>query len=190
MLAAITTGLGPLMLAMGRPGLLLAWNVVISVCFAVIVFVTASFGIVEVAVGDAAFFVVVFVLQHRYLLGRVCGIRPRETLSELLPAFSATLALLATSLPTASLLDGLGAPAPVSIGVTALIGLTTAVLVLLCWFSEAWSELHLLVTSLIASRAGGVSTTLQGDGPPLSEGRRRPPGLAFEPASGDSAVTS
>jgi lipopolysaccharide exporter len=146
--AAIGTGIGPMMLAAGRPKALLINNVVSFVCFAAVVYVLAGYSLTAVCVGVVAYRVVALVVGQYILATRLLGIPLRETLlSDPAPGAISTLALVAAALPMMNLLAS--APAAIAIGATAVVGFVVYAVVLRTLFSAAWSDLVLLARRIV-----------------------------------------
>src|SRR5205823_2955232 len=84
---ALVTGTGPLMIAIGRPGILLAWNLAELAAYAVMVFLLAPHGLTTVAIGVATFSAIGVVLTQVVLLRPFVGLPSRQFVAEALPGF-------------------------------------------------------------------------------------------------------
>ncbi len=73
MAEAIMTGVGPLMVALGRPGVLLRLNLLVLAVFTVTIFVLAPYGIEAVAVGVAGFGILTVVGMQTLILRPYAG---------------------------------------------------------------------------------------------------------------------
>ena len=148
---AVGTGIGPLMMAAGRPHALLANNCVSFVCFAVTVYVCSGYGLIATCVGVTAYRLVSVAVSQYVLATRLLGIPLRETLIlDPGPAAVSALALVAVALPVSTLLDPL--PSVVDVAITAVAGFTAYGLVLRTAFRGAWSDVEMLATRLIPAR--------------------------------------
>jgi O-antigen/teichoic acid export membrane protein len=138
---AITSGSGPLLVALGRPRALLYWNLGVLMVYAILIAMLAPHGLVPIAVGVAVFGVgTVFGLQL-VLLQRYVGLSFRQLWDDVragviigIPVFAATsllrLALAPVELPDVVVLAALGATALAVYGV-----------VLRATFPEEWDDL-------------------------------------------------
>jgi hypothetical protein len=67
----MTTGIGPLMVALGRPRLLLGWNVTELVVYAVMIALLAQYGLTWVSIGVAVFGIASMVVAQGIVMPRV-----------------------------------------------------------------------------------------------------------------------
>jgi O-antigen/teichoic acid export membrane protein len=149
--AAIGTGIGPLMLAAGRPRELLINNVVSLLLFAVVIYVCAGYGLIATCIGVVAYRVVALVVVQYVLGTRMLAIPVRETLFEDPgPAAIATIALVAVAIPVSRGLAS--APAAIDIVLTAAAGFAAYVLVLRTLFTAAWLDITLLARRAVPQR--------------------------------------
>jgi O-antigen/teichoic acid export membrane protein len=99
MTAAILTGYPQVMLAVGRPKVLLKFNTITLVIYAGAVLVAVSHGIVAVSVAVVVVSVGILVAAYRFLLGPELGIKLSDLIPDLGPAVTGCLALLAVTVP-------------------------------------------------------------------------------------------
>jgi O-antigen/teichoic acid export membrane protein len=103
---AVTTGVGPLMIALGRPRALLIWNVVQLVAFTAIVLVLAPRGTTTLATGVAVFGVFnAFAIQFG-LLRPYAGLPLRQLVADTSAGVAAALAAIAATVSARELLEG------------------------------------------------------------------------------------
>lgn len=147
----IGTGIGPVMLAAGRPRALLINNVISFACFAVVVYICSGYGLIETCVGVVVYRLVALCVSQ-YILGeRLLGIPLAQTLvRDPGPALVSAAALLAVAFPMSALLGG--APAPVSVIGTAAVGLGAYLLVLRGVFPGAWADVRLVLAGAVPRR--------------------------------------
>jgi O-antigen/teichoic acid export membrane protein len=94
MMAAIQAGTGPLLLAVGRPGVLLRWNLSKIIGLGVVVYFVAPEGLVALAAAVTIFNVARSLIGQQILLSRYAGIDVRGLFFVCLPALTATAAML------------------------------------------------------------------------------------------------
>jgi hypothetical protein len=149
--AAIGTGIGPMMLAAGKPRALLVNNVISLVLFAVVVYICAGYGLIATCIGVGIYRVGALVIGQYFLGTRQLGIPLRETLlGDPGPAAVSTVALAAAALIVSRGLAS--APVVVDIALTAAVGFATYALVLRTLFTAAWSDLALLARRVLPRR--------------------------------------
>jgi O-antigen/teichoic acid export membrane protein len=152
MAMAVATGTGPLMLAIGRPGALLAYNLASFAAFAALLLVLAPAGLVAVCAGVTGFRVASLLLSQYLLVDRVAGIRLLGTLRwDVLPAAASTVALLAASWATAYLLDAAGAPEATVTPTAVAAGVVAYLVTLRVAFAPAWAELMSVARRLVGT---------------------------------------
>ena len=155
--AAIVTGIGPLLLAVGRARVLMVYNLVTLVLYALTVYVMAPHGITAVCVGVLVVQAVNFVATHVLLLRRMLGIPLRSVAREVAPGSVASLGLLVVAYPLVEGLTSAGWGAvPVLLSATAVAAAVT-VGVLSRLFPDAWADVMLGVRSVRAPRAAARS---------------------------------
>jgi O-antigen/teichoic acid export membrane protein len=158
----VLTGTGALLAAMGRPGLILGWNVGHLLCYGVVVYLVAPHGIVAVAAAVAAFFVLQGLAAHWFLLRRFVGIPMGDLFRELGGACTGCAGLVASAVAIRVLLDGAGFPSVVTLAVAGSIGLGVYLAIMRFVFPATWSDLALLARRLMrreASQAPGAEVS-------------------------------
>jgi PST family polysaccharide transporter len=157
--AAIGTGIGPMMLAAGKPRALLVNNVVSLVLFAIAVYICSGYGLIATCIGVGVYRVGALVIGQYFLGTRVLGIPLRETLiGDPGPAAVCTFALLAAALTVRQGLESV--PAVVDVAVTAAVGLVVYALALRTLFRPAWADLELLARRVLPQRLRRVRPAL------------------------------
>jgi O-antigen/teichoic acid export membrane protein len=152
MTAAVMTGIGPLLLALGRPKVLLGWNIVSLVPYVLMIYFLAPMGITTVCIGVVGLRVATLLLYQWFLLQRLVGIPFRRLWDDVGPATVATLALLAVAFPLRAALDSAGAPVLVTLSVAAAAGGGVYLLSLRAFFGAAWGDVTMLADRLLPRR--------------------------------------
>jgi PST family polysaccharide transporter len=149
MAAAASSGTGSVVLAMGRPWLMVVFNGTLLAVLATVVFVTVPSGITAVAIGVAAVQVGGLVAAYQLLLAPVMGIRARRLWGDLLPGAVSSLALLAIALPLGQLADAGSFPAPVEVCVIAAAGGLASLTALRTLFPAAMADVALVARHVV-----------------------------------------
>jgi O-antigen/teichoic acid export membrane protein len=147
---AIVTGVGPLMIAVGRPGALLRWNLLVLAIYAVMVFFLAPHGVNVVAAGVAIFGVLTVIGAQAALLRPYAGMTFRQLWGDIRAGVVAGGGVLVAGTLARMALERLDLPVAVL-----LILLSVACVVVysaLLWtlFPAAWNDLR-----TIAGKLGG-----------------------------------
>jgi PST family polysaccharide transporter len=149
---AVTTGIGPLMVALGRPRLLLGWNVTELVVYVVMIALLAAHGLTWVSIGVAAFGIASMVVAQGVVMPRVIDLSLLDFWREIragviggavaLPVLVAgRIALVEAGVPTLPLLLALG-----------VVGVAVYGAVLRLLFGEVWADLLMLVGRVLGSK--------------------------------------
>jgi O-antigen/teichoic acid export membrane protein len=146
---AVLTGTGALILAMGRPRLVLGWNLVHLIVYGVVVYVAAPHGIVVVAAAVAVYYVAQGLATHWFLLRRVVGVPMRDLGRELAGPSCGCAALVLCAALLRSALAGAGLPPAVVLVVAGGTGLIAYLVCIRYLFSGIWADLMLLVRRLL-----------------------------------------
>lgn len=148
--AVVGTGGGPLLLAAGKPRWLLGVNLTALIFFSVVVYLTASIGVVAVSVSVAAY-QVSLLLSVQLLLQRLLGIPISALVADVGPALVSSAALFAVALPLTALLSSLDVPSALLLPGVAVVGLSVYMAVMRLVFRAAWADLMLLRRTVIPS---------------------------------------
>jgi O-antigen/teichoic acid export membrane protein len=152
MMAAIQTGTGPLLLAVGHPGALLRWNVGKIVGLGAVVYVVAPHGLVALAVAVTGFNVLRALIGQQLLLRRRAGIDVRALWIACLPAIAGTAALLAIGWAVLAAGTALGVPDGAASAAGAATGVAAYVAALAAGFPAALAELREVRSRLLRRR--------------------------------------
>lgn len=146
--AAVGTGIGPLLMATGHTRILFSYNLMQLCIFVGAVLLTVPHGLLAVCWAVVAVRLVGWATVQYTVVDRVVGIPFLASLrADVLPAFAASLCLLAATWPTVALLDD-RAPAIVVLGAGGLVGFAAYGLVLRLGFPATWGDLSALLGRL------------------------------------------
>jgi O-antigen/teichoic acid export membrane protein len=149
MTAAVMTGLGPLMLAMGKPKALLYWNLCAATAYGVMVYLVAPLGLTQICVAVVAMRLVTLLIAQRVLIQGVAGIPMRTLLDDAGPAVVASLALLGVGFPATAALVAAGVPTLATCVVVAAVGGAAYALTLRLLFESTWADVMLLASRVL-----------------------------------------
>jgi hypothetical protein len=136
--AALSSGSGPLLVAAGRPLVLLQFNVFSLVTYGAMIYLVAPLGLHTVCASVAAYSILsTFALYM--VMSRLLAISVRSFVVETLPGLVSTAALAAAAWPVVHELGG--RPALVTLAAGTIVGLTAYTLVLRYVFLSAFRDL-------------------------------------------------
>jgi PST family polysaccharide transporter/lipopolysaccharide exporter len=145
----INNGTPAVMLAAGKPRVLLAFNLYRVTTLGVMVLVASRWGLNAFCVAVVAFQVITLFGSYRFLLGRLVGVTVRQLLADTGPAIVASAALLVLAYPLA---EGLHAAGLHVVPLVAVVGVACApvYLVTLRLMSRpAWDDAVLIITRIL-----------------------------------------
>jgi O-antigen/teichoic acid export membrane protein len=149
MIAAVLTGFPQVLLAAGRTRALMFFNLGLLAVYAVVVYATASYGIVAVAAAVVGVYVLQLLTVYLVLFRRIVGISVDRMVSDLAPAVASSGALLAVALPLTSLLRSEGAAPVVIVACVSAIALLVHCTVLRTLFAPVWHDVSTLVRRVL-----------------------------------------
>ncbi len=135
--SVITSGSGALLLTKGFSRALGFYNLISLVCFSLMVLGATQFGVQAVCLAVVAYQAGNVACNQRFLMGRLMGIRWRETTDDVGPAFAATAALLLVGGAVTRI--GLASEA-LELCLIIFAGAATYLLTLKFLFRETWCE--------------------------------------------------
>ncbi|MBM2823982.1 MAG: oligosaccharide flippase family protein, partial [Thermoleophilia bacterium] len=141
---ALVTGTGPLLVALGRPGILLAWNVFELAVFVPMIFLLTPYGLIAVSIGVAVFSVVTVILTWALLIRPLVGVSVRQLALEVVPGFVVGACVVGVLSAARSALDDAGLPTVVLLGALSLLGLAVYIASLRMLFSAVWEDVVLI----------------------------------------------
>jgi len=149
MMAAIQAGTGPLLMAVGKPGVLLRWNLSKIVILGALVYVVAPHGLVSLAIAVTAFNVVRSLIGQQILLRRYAGIDVRALWIACVPAIAATALMLGVGWLVLQGGDALSLSERVACVAAAAVGAGVYLLALAVLFPSAMTELREVADRLL-----------------------------------------
>jgi O-antigen/teichoic acid export membrane protein len=152
MVAAVLTGFAQVLLAAGRPKALFRFNICVLAVYAGAVWVTATHGIVTVAIAVVGVYLFQLVAVYGILFRFVVGIPVSRMVGDLAPAVLGSLAVLAIGFPLSEALRNMAAPAPIVIALVAPTGLAAHIAILRTFFPAVWADLFGFARRLIPTR--------------------------------------
>jgi PST family polysaccharide transporter len=152
LLAAVMTGMGPLVLAVGHPRALLAWDVGSLALYALAVVIAGRWGVNAVCVAVVGVYLIQLLAAHRFLLSPLVGIPFRSVWDDVAPGGAASALLLAIALPLTKLLEGADAGPVLVLAAATAAAVPAYVLALSRLAPEAWSDLKLIARRVLPSR--------------------------------------
>jgi O-antigen/teichoic acid export membrane protein len=152
MVAAVLTGYPQVMLAVGRPRVLLQFNLLVLVTYGTAVWLAAGHGLVVVSVAVVAVYGLILLGAYHFLLRPELGITIASLVPGLGPAVCGSAALVAVSIPLRVLLESRLAPV-LTIVVVGLVGLAVYALVVRVAFRSTWNDLRALAVRVVPKLA-------------------------------------
>jgi lipopolysaccharide exporter len=153
MMGAIQAGTAPLLLAVGRPGALLRWNLFKIVTLGTIVYVVAPEGLVALAIAVTVYDILRSLVGQQILLRRHAGIDVKALWKACIPAIAGTAVMLPAGWALLEAGDALGVPSAVANAVTALAAPAVYLAVLRFAFAPALTDLRTVRDRLIPALA-------------------------------------
>ena len=147
----LLTGIDAPLMAIGRPGALAIFNVVMMVSTGATAWFTAPLGITAVAVGMAACQLALLLAGQFFLLRRLVGVPMRESLGECAPALASSLVLLLVTFPVTDALRASLATLPLTLSI-GLLGLAVYAVSLRIVSPSAWGDLRTLFVRVLGAR--------------------------------------
>ena len=152
MASALLTGYPQVMLGMGRPQMLLRFNIAMLAVYITVVSIAAGHGLLTVCVCVVVVQFAVLWAVYRFLFRRLLGVPIRRLLTDVLPAATGSVSLLAVAVPVRLVLDSLGLPAVVTLAVAGLLALTAYAGTVRGFFPVAWADVVLLTRGITRRR--------------------------------------
>jgi O-antigen/teichoic acid export membrane protein len=138
MVTALIAGTPAFMLALGRPKPLLAYNILAVVGLALVAYASAPLGVDGVAACILAFYVVLLLLNHGWLLHSVGGIELPDLIREPAPPLAACVPLVLADLASIELCERAGLPDLVVLLMACSVGVVVYALALRVLFPRTW----------------------------------------------------
>lgn len=152
---AVTTGTGPLMIAVGKPGALLRWSLLELAVYAPLIYVLSGYGLTAVSIGVAVFGVATLLGNQVLLLGPHVGVPFRELWADVRPGLAGAAAVLAAVVPLRLLLDN-ALPTVITLVVLSATA-AGASIVAVRLFPATWHDLRAIAGGVRGRRRLGES---------------------------------
>jgi PST family polysaccharide transporter len=165
MLTAILSGLGPVVIAIGRPRALLAYDVLSAVVYAAAVYVAAPHGLTAVCITVVVVYAAQFACAQVLLLQRLVGIPVRELRYDAGPGTVSSAVLVAVMLGSVEAASGLGLPDPAILVVAGSLGAVAYLLTLRRLFTDAWSDVE-VIGRMVLRRRDSTARAASDETPP------------------------
>ncbi len=149
MIAAVLTGYPQVMLAVGKPRLLLGFNLVVLTGYIGAILLAVPYGLIGVAVAVVGIYLGILAGVSTVLLPRAIGLRPSRIFVHLAPAVTGCLALLGAGFPARWLLEAAGSPRLATLVLSAAAGAVAYVVTLHLAFPDAGRDLFLLIRRVL-----------------------------------------
>jgi teichuronic acid exporter len=165
MLTAILSGLGPVVIAIGRPRALLAYDVLSAVVYAAAIFIAAPYGLTAVCIVVVVVYAAQFACAQVFLLQRLVGIPVRELRYDAGPGTVSSAVLVAVMLGSVEAASGLGLPDPAILVVAGSLGAVAYLLTLRRLFTDAWSDVE-VIGRMVLRRRDSTARAASDETPP------------------------
>jgi O-antigen/teichoic acid export membrane protein len=150
MAAALGTGNGPAVLAVGRPGFLLGWHVLRLAVFVAVLLATAPHGLTAVCLGVVGFRLAFLVAGYHVLLGRLVGVPMRRLWADAAPGAVCSIALIAVAFPLTWSASEAGLPVPATVALTSAVGAAVYLVSLRALFPAAMEDVVMVTRAVLA----------------------------------------
>jgi len=159
----VNTGIGPVMLAAGRPRPLLIKDSIELPLLIVTLIVASSHGLITACIAVAVFRLLSLVANQYFLIDRMCGIPIKDTLvRDVMPAaVGSAVAGLVAWFVHSRLNAAPEAPAIIDMGVTTIVGLIVYAMTLRAFFERTWEDCSAVIYRL---QPQGLSSRLRRGG--------------------------
>jgi lipopolysaccharide exporter len=160
MIAAILTGYPQIMLAAGKPRVLLVFNVFLLALYVVASWIAAPYGITALAWAVVGVHVTLLVSVYAVLFQRVLGIPIRRLVTDLFPAAASSVLMLAVANPVAELLRNSGAPVPLLLLGVGITGAWAYLAALYSLFPTIWGDVAQLTRRVLPDRPTPINALI------------------------------
>lgn len=160
MIAAILTGYPQIMLAAGKPRVLLVFNVFLLALYVAASWFAAPFGITALAIAVVGVHVVLLVSVYAVLFQRVLGIPIRRLVTDLFPAVASSVLMLAVANPVAELLRSNGVPVFLLLLSVGIVGAWAYLAALYSLFPVIWNDVAQLTRRVLPDRPTSINALI------------------------------
>jgi PST family polysaccharide transporter/lipopolysaccharide exporter len=145
----INNGTPAVMLAAGKPRVLLYFNLYRVTALGVMVFVASRWGLHAVCIAVAVFQVTTLIGSYRFVLSRLVGVTLRQLFLDTAPALTASAAMLALAYPLAEGLAATDLPVLVLVAVVGAVCTPVYLVTLRLTSRPAWDDMVLIVRRIL-----------------------------------------
>jgi lipopolysaccharide exporter len=160
MIAAILTGYAQIMLAAGKPRVLLVFNVFLLALYVVASWIAAPYGITALAIAVVGVHVVLLVSVYAVLFQRVLGIPIRRLVTDLFPAVASSVLMLAVANPVAELLRNNDVPVFLLLLSVGIVGAWAYLAALYSLFPAIWNDVAQLTRRVLPDRPTSINAPI------------------------------
>jgi O-antigen/teichoic acid export membrane protein len=160
MIAAILTGYAQIMLAAGKPRVLLIFNVFLLALYVIASWIAAPYGITALAIAVVCVHVVLLVSVYAVLFYRVLGIPIRRLVTDLFPAVASSVLMLAVANPVAELLRSNGVPVVPLLLSVGIVGAWAYLAALYSLFPAIWNDVAQLTRRVLPDRTTAINALI------------------------------
>jgi O-antigen/teichoic acid export membrane protein len=140
----INNGTPAVVLAAGKPRVLLVFNLYRVTALGVMVYIASRWGLNAVCFAVAAFQVITLFGSYRFMLSRIVGVTVRQLVLDTAPAVLASAAVLAFAYPLSEALADAGVPVLILVAIVGIVGAPVYLVVLRLTSRPAWDDLLLI----------------------------------------------
>ncbi len=160
MIAAILTGYAQIMLAAGKPRVLLVFNVFLLALYVIASWIAAPYGITALAIAVVGVHVVLLVSVYAVLFQRVLGIPIRRLVTDLFPAVASSVLMLAVANPVAELLRNNDVPVFLLLLSVGIVGAWAYLAALYSLFPAIWNDVAQLTRRVLPDRPTSINALI------------------------------
>lgn len=170
MIAAILTGYPQIMLAAGKPRVLLLFNVCLLTLYLAASWIAAPHGITALAWAVVGVHACLLVAVYAVLFRGVLGIPVRRMVTDLFPALASSALMLGVVNPVAELLRNAGAPMLVLLAAVGAVGAWAYLAALYSLFPSVWDDVAQLTRRVLPAKTTPINAlisrrTMEGTSP-------------------------
>jgi lipopolysaccharide exporter len=160
MIAAILTGYPQIMLAAGKPRVLLVFNVFLLALYVIASWIAAPYGITALAIAVVGVHVLLLVSVYAVLFQRVLGIPIRRLVTDLFPALVSSVLMLAVANPVAELLRSNGVPVFLLLLSVGIVGAWAYLAALYSLFPAIWNDVVQLTRRVLPDKPTPINALI------------------------------
>lgn len=160
MIAAILTGYPQIMLAAGKPRVLLLFNIFLLALYLGVSWIAAPHGIIALSWAVVGVHVCLLVSVYAVLFRGVLGIPVRRMITDLFPAVASSVLMFLVVNPVAELLRNVDAPILVLLAAVGAVGAWAYMAALYSLFPAVWDDVAQLARRVLPARTTPINALL------------------------------